>query len=658
MEDYDLRSCFLPDLSGLHLRIYQFQRLLTQHMPELSAHLDSLQVEAAYLSQWFLSFFAVTCPLPMLVRIYDVVFAEGASETIMRVALAVMRRNEKKLLAMSEFEDVMQLLLSRALWDPYGCHASSASELVNDFVAFSSEVTRERLQALESGFKKAQDDGTDSKNGFFPSVQTAASNFLGRLWAPAAAAPKSASLSPSLAAPSRPTSFLRKSPSKQSIASTLNSIEGGSESTSGTASTALTDVTIASRESATDSASIKSKAESMLSGVRIAVPQHDRDLHSQIEDLLTAMGEMQREHALLSAQLQREREERNDDHKAVRRLLDSLPSGQDASLREERRRTLPVSSSHEVEADVSLPPLQRLSCLIHAANIRFPSDQRHKRKSSSFETRQQLREQLARTKEQLQAESRRSASLSQQLTEQQAETASTRDQLRDARQRLATSHSDKQRLEKAISELKRDARKGSLASFESTSSSPTRGRSDSTETLASSAPSIAPRGNATGLRELKLGRSGSVKNTQPQFSKRTSSLATADVLATENHAPVEPEALLLELVNAKTAEAVARQELDELKGRFEAMRKMLGLTTPSPGLTFAHTKSPSTASAFELRSSSTVTPVKPDRVDTPGAAATPVSTVSSSSASSGGWFWGKRSVSAATPVVIAPTQSN
>src|ERR1700743_283772 len=126
MDNFDLRSCFLPDLSGLHLRIFQFQRLLTQHMPKLAAHLNSLQVEAAYLSQWFLSFFAVTCPLPMLFRIYDVIFAEGASETIMRVALSVMRKNEQKILNITEFEDVMQLLLSRALWDPYGLSAKSA----------------------------------------------------------------------------------------------------------------------------------------------------------------------------------------------------------------------------------------------------------------------------------------------------------------------------------------------------------------------------------------------------------------------------------------------------------------------------------------------------------------------------------------------------
>lgn len=118
MDHYDLRSCFLPTLSGLHLRIYQFQSLLSHHAPELYAHLDSLKIEPVYVSQWFLSFFAVTCPLPMLLRIYDVLLLEGACETLMRVALSLMQRNQHRIMACTEFEDAMQLLLSRSLWDP------------------------------------------------------------------------------------------------------------------------------------------------------------------------------------------------------------------------------------------------------------------------------------------------------------------------------------------------------------------------------------------------------------------------------------------------------------------------------------------------------------------------------------------------------------
>lgn len=119
MDHYGLRTCYLPDLSGLHLRVYQFQNLLARHRPALHAHLESLNVEPVYVSQWFLSFFAVTCPLPMLLRIYDVIFLEGAIETLMRVALSLMRRNEKKIMAYTEFEDILQFLLSRSMWDTY-----------------------------------------------------------------------------------------------------------------------------------------------------------------------------------------------------------------------------------------------------------------------------------------------------------------------------------------------------------------------------------------------------------------------------------------------------------------------------------------------------------------------------------------------------------
>ena len=48
------------------------------------------------------------------------------------------------------------------------------------------------------------------------------------------------------------------------------------------------------------------------------------------------------------------------------------------------------------------------------------------------------------------------------------------------------------------------------------------------------------------------------------------------VLATTHDKPAADEAILLELVNAKTSEAVAQQELEEVKGKLDSLRKMLG----------------------------------------------------------------------------------
>lgn len=644
MEDYDLRSCFLPDLSGLHLRIYQFQRLLHQHMPRLAAHLDSLQVEAAYLSQWFLSFFAVTCPLPMLFRIYDVIFAEGASETIMRVALSIMRRNEKKILASNEFDEVMQLLLSRALWDPYGRNAKSADELVNDFVSFTSVVTRDSLQSLEASFKEAQKDDSGAGASFFPGVQKTASSFLGRLWAPSNSNTKSASLSPGLSARSRPVSFLRRTPSKQSLASTLNSIEAGSESTTSIASTALTEITSVSRESSADTFSIKSNTESMASALRMPVSNKDKDLHSQIEDLLTAISQMQREQSALAAELQKEREERREDHRVVRSLVDRIKStdtSSNSNSRDARRQTTPIASLMADAASSNLALPDDVLGMVDTLDMRFAPQQLHNRKSSSFETKEFLRDSLARLKEQLHLETTRSQALSRQLTERNTELSSAQDTIRETRHRLQESYVEKQRLEKTIQELRQNARKPSLqwSAESSPETPPSLSRSDTADTAASSVSTT------TGLREFKLGRSGSVK--QQQFAKRSSSLATQAVLATENHAPADSEALLLELVNAKTAEAVARQELEELKARFESMRRMLGVVTPSAGGSPGHKTSPSESGGsggggfFSSRVAVTPSPQP----------------VSSGGGGGGGfWGWSKRSVSTGA-AMLTPTSA-
>jgi len=91
-EHYDLQSYFLPDLSGLHLQIYQFQSLLSHHFPKLCppGGWNRLDIEPLCFSPWFLPVFAVTCPLLMLLWIYDVLLLEGACKTLIWIALSLM----------------------------------------------------------------------------------------------------------------------------------------------------------------------------------------------------------------------------------------------------------------------------------------------------------------------------------------------------------------------------------------------------------------------------------------------------------------------------------------------------------------------------------------------------------------------------------------
>ncbi|KAL9028415.1 MAG: hypothetical protein Q9196_003220 [Gyalolechia fulgens] len=568
MEHYDLRSCFLPDLSGLHLRIYQFQNLLKRHLPTLNAHLEGLQVEPLYVSQWFLSFFAVTCPLPMLLRIYDVILTEGASETLMRVALSLMRRNDKKIKACTEFEDVMHLLLSRELWDTYSCNAD---DLVNDFVGLTGLVTRESLEALEKSFKDTQFGDSPTKIGTTHSVQAAASGFLGRFWTGSSSATKATSPTSSLAvsAASRPSSSLRRTQSKQSMTSTLNSVETA-ESQGAKAST---EATTMSRNPSGDCTNMKPGQPSANAAPLVSTLSHsDKDLHSQIEDLLIALSDMQREQSILTRELQREREEREEDRAVVCRFL---------SLARAPAEPQPVVNPEVgiVMRQADIPPVDTATPLGAAHALLLHLEDRFEastiKRSSIVQTKYELRDDIKNWKDQYEIEATRSADLRRQLADREKETVRALEQFREVRSRLQESQKEKQKLEKTIEEM--------------------RSRSMSIEPCITIGNAERRPSATGGLRDFKLGRTGSAPALNapvPAFSKRSSSLGLQAVLATEDQQPLADEALLLELVNAKTAEAVARQELEEVKGKLDTFKKIIGSTGPPPAI-HGHRPSPS-----------------------------------------------------------------
>ena len=582
MENYDLRSCYLPDLSGLHLRIYQFQQLLNRHLPELAAHLEELKVEPLYVSQWFLSFFAVTCPLPMLLRIYDVILSEGATETLMRVALSLMQRNQTKILGFREFEDAMQFLLSRSLWDTYALHAD---DLVSDFVSLTVLVSQESLQTLEANFRHSQNLSAA------PSLKSAAASFLGRFWAGSAHTP-SRSQNLSLMIPGNNRS-IRKSSSGHSLTSTLNSLETSNSDASTLATEFSEEVT-----SKTFSTTI-----SLQCAVAIPPDSNHRDLHQQIEELLTELSKVQRQHVDLAQELQREREAREDDQKVSRLLLDRLRS-QTAGIREVINEPESEPTAEEVELDA----------LMEQASRKFGCEK--SKRFSMGQSKNQLRDDVSEWKAKHEVESTKCLDLMRQLDEREAEQHTLKEQLRDARTRVQDAHRDKQRLERTVSDLR--SRNNSVPDSPADLYTPVTEFPDFK----------LPPPKTSGLRELRLGRPEPTRSSSiGPYSKRSSSLNTQALLATDNQEPVANDALLLELVNAKTAEAVARQELEETKAKLDSLRKILGGSTSSPTTRGNISESP-TAS-----------------VNTPSPATKEVPKPShTASASTGGFFsgWGKR----------------
>lgn len=583
MENYDLRSCYLPDLSGLHLRIYQFQQLLSRHLPELSGHLDHLKVEPLYVSQWFLSFFAVTCPLPMLLRIYDVILSEGATETLMRVALSLMQRNQKKLLAYTEFEDVMQFLLSRALWDTYAQHAE---DLVADFVSLSGLVTQESLQSLEVSFRHSQNLTAA------PSLKSAASSFLGRFWAGSShGSSRSANLS--LLIPGNNKS-IRKSSSGQSLTSTVNSVESTVSDVS-TVATEVSDVLVMK------SVSVAPVVVEITSTSSAPDSSH-RDLHHQIEELLTELSKVQRQQVDLARDLQKEREEREEERKISQAVLSCLRK-QTAEIRE-------LVGNDLSEEDTAIDELMA------KAGKQLQEGEDSKR-ASIIQSKHQLRDAAFEWQQKHEIEVVKCQGLMKQLDEREAEHNLLKENLREARARIHDCHRDKQRLERTVAELKSRNNSGPESPAD-------------VYTPISEFPDLRAPAQKAGLRELRLGRPEPVRTSSVgPFSKRSSSLNTQSILATENHEPINNDALLLELVNAKTAEAVARQELEETRGKLDALRKILSGSTSSP----------------TARGSSGDSPTAPSANTTSPATKEPVKPAHTASASTGGFFsgWGKRS---------------
>ncbi|UKZ84908.1 uncharacterized protein TrAFT101_000794 [Trichoderma asperellum] len=666
MERYDLRSCFLPDLSGLHVRIYQFRELLRANLPALWSHLEDLQVETAYVSQWFLSFFATTCPLPMLFRIYDVIFAEGAPETLMRVALSLMRRNEARLLSCTELEDVMQLLLSRGLWD---CYHYNADEFVQDFASLTGIVTREKLAQLEQGYRESL--VATANTARTSDIATAAARFLGRIWASSGAFPRSSGLAPGFSAPSRPLSMLRRSTSKQSLASTLNSVEASSASVMSSSST---DATTVSRDSSNTTEDDSASRESTPVAPKVAASSSkntdDKHLHGQIEDLLTVLSELQRNHALLSSELKREREEREEDRKAVRSLLDGLrkrvsladeesdeeeeeeeeeeeaeeEDGKD-SLKSSKEATGNDDEQGEDEekeeedeaeksadddlADISdAPSAEDLEELLDRVESRFgngtDSDDGNKSKSqpSASGTNSELQIELQQAKDQLASAMSQNQNFSRQIHDLDQEMSSLKEQIRESHSHVRTLHQDKQRLEKQIQALR----------ARPTSSDPGLGGLDTGTEWTPKPPA--------GLREFKLGRSKSMASQGSSYNRRKSSVMQNNDLVPPLPASMPPtplasdeskspqndlDTLLMELAQAKTVQAIAKQEAEEAKQQLEAMKKM-----------YNHAQAQLQAQA-QAQADSPNGPVSPGSTN-----AKVATTAATSPGSGGGGFWGWR----------------
>lgn len=148
MNKYGLRDLFVHDMAGLHLHLYQFERLLEEFEPALYCHLRRREVKPQlYATQWFLTLFAYRFPLQLVLRIYDLILSEGLESAILKFGIVLMQKNAEALLGMKDMSTLTTFLKER-LFDVYIDKAPSANSILeNGFFGSTAGIDKEVYRA-------------------------------------------------------------------------------------------------------------------------------------------------------------------------------------------------------------------------------------------------------------------------------------------------------------------------------------------------------------------------------------------------------------------------------------------------------------------------------------------------------------------------------
>ncbi|XP_011085384.1 growth hormone-regulated TBC protein 1 [Sesamum indicum] len=120
LEDVLVNDCYTNNLSGCHVDQRVFKDLLTKKCWRIAAHLDALEFDVSLVcTEWFLCLFSKSLPSETTLRVWDILFCEGAN-VLFNVALAIFKMNEEKLLLTHHVGDVINVIQrsTHHLFDP------------------------------------------------------------------------------------------------------------------------------------------------------------------------------------------------------------------------------------------------------------------------------------------------------------------------------------------------------------------------------------------------------------------------------------------------------------------------------------------------------------------------------------------------------------
>ncbi|KAJ8748307.1 hypothetical protein K2173_001726 [Erythroxylum novogranatense] len=120
LENVLVNDCYTNNLSGCHVEQRVFKDLLAKQCPRIAAHLEELEFDVSLVAtEWFLCLFSKSLPSETTLRVWDVLFYEGA-KVLFHVALAIFKMKEEELLLTHHVGDVIYVLqkTTHDLFDP------------------------------------------------------------------------------------------------------------------------------------------------------------------------------------------------------------------------------------------------------------------------------------------------------------------------------------------------------------------------------------------------------------------------------------------------------------------------------------------------------------------------------------------------------------
>lgn len=110
LENVLVNDCYTKDLSGCHVEHRTFRQFLVKNCPRINAHFEDIEFDFSLVTtEWFLCLFSKSLPTETTLRVWDVLFSEGA-KFLFTVALAIFKMNEEELLNTHNVGDMIKML--------------------------------------------------------------------------------------------------------------------------------------------------------------------------------------------------------------------------------------------------------------------------------------------------------------------------------------------------------------------------------------------------------------------------------------------------------------------------------------------------------------------------------------------------------------------